>query len=87
MIKKFNVWLNAVLFYSFFSFLGLKIQIIERIASFFAPYVLLFIPRILTDQNQKTLRTVYWIIIVVGFIAYNYVILNDSGYDPYYFIG
>lgn len=84
--NKVNIWLNSIVIYTFFSVLGLRVQMIERIAHFFAPYVLLIIPLIVFKQNNKHLRVIYIYSIVVISIAYNYLVLQGSGFDPFYFI-
>lgn len=84
--NKLNIWLNATIFYAFFSFLGLNIQMLERLSYFFAPYVLLIIPKILSNEHSKQLRIIYYFVVTVGTILYSYIVLHGSGYDPYYFI-
>lgn len=84
--KNLNIWINAAIFYAFFSFLGLEIQMLERFSNYFAPYILLVIPKIIQDKKNKQVRAVLYFFIIIGSIAYNYLSLNNTGYDPYYFI-
>lgn len=83
--KKLNIWVNSVMFYTFFSVLGLKIQMLERISAFFAPYVLLIFPYIIMKLKNKELRLIYIVAIVFLAIVYNFITLSGTGYDPYYF--
>lgn len=83
---KINVWVNAIVFYAFFSFMGLKIQMIQRIAEFFAPYILLLIPWVISRISSKELRVLTIYITILLVISYNYITFSGSGYDPYYFI-
>jgi hypothetical protein len=84
--RKNNIWLNAIIFYAFFSVLGLKIQMLQRFAEFFTPYILLIIPLVISKINNKYLRTIYFFIIISLLIAFNYITLSGTGYDPFYFI-
>jgi transmembrane protein EpsG len=84
--NKINIWVNATIFYAFFSILGTKVQLIQRISEFFSPYSLLIIPLIITQIKDKKLRAIYFFVMIVILISYNYVTLRGSGYDPYYFI-
>lgn len=83
---KHRVWLNASVYYTIFSIAGLKVEMFQRVAEFFNPYVLLIIPLIISEISNKNLRVVYTIYIIFFVIAYNLVILSGTGYDPYYFI-
>jgi transmembrane protein EpsG len=85
-VAKINIWVNAVTFYAFFNILGIKIQMIERLANFFAPYVILLIPYIIMKIGDKHLRILYLFIFVFLSIAYNYIGFKGTGYDPFYFI-
>jgi len=81
---KNNIWINAVIFYAFFSILGLKVQLIQRLSEFFAPYALLLVPLIISKINDKSLRVIYIIAAVIIMICYNFLIFKDTGYNPYY---
>lgn len=82
-----NILVNAVLFYVFFSILGLRVQILQRFAEFFSPYALILIPNIVSQIKDKYLKKGYVIIIIIFFLVmYNYVTLSGTGYDPFYFI-
>jgi transmembrane protein EpsG len=83
---KNRIWINATIYYVVFSVLGLKIQMIQRFAEYFAPYVLLLIPLVCARIKDKSQRILYYFLIVILLIVYNYVILSGTGYDPYYFI-
>jgi len=83
---KTRVWVNAVVYYALFSVLGLKIQMIQRIAEFFSPYVLLIVPRIIISIHNKNERIIYLTLAIFLLISYNFVALHGTGYDPYYFI-
>lgn len=84
--NKINVWYNATVFYAFFSFLGLNIQMLERLSHYFAPYVLLIIPAVINEQKNKDIRITYIFMIIVGSIMYNYITLSGTGFNPYYLI-
>lgn len=81
-----RIWLNATIFYAVFNILGLQIEMVERISRFFAPYSLLLIPFLFSKMKDKNLRVVYTMVLIVVLVAYNYVILKDSVFDPYYFV-
>ncbi|ETT41437.1 polysaccharide polymerase [Paenibacillus sp. FSL R7-269] len=81
-----KIWMNAVIFYAFFSILGLKVQLTQRISEFFAPYALLLIPLIFSKIKNNALKGIYLCGLMFFLILYNYVTLNGTGYDPYYFI-
>lgn len=83
---KYNIWVNSALYYAFFSVLGLKVQMIQRLTEFFNPYVLLLIPSIITGIDDDYLKSIYIFAIVVMLVLYNYVTLSGTGYEPYYFI-
>lgn len=85
--EKLNtIILNGTIFYTLFSILGLKVQMIQRLAEFFSPYMLIMIPNIIFYIKDKKLRCLYSFIIIVFLILYNYITLSGTGYDPYYFI-
>lgn len=81
-----NIWINTVVFYAFFSVIGLKVQMLQRFSEFFGPFVLLIIPYIISKIRDKNLRVIYLLTITILLIAYNYITLSGTGYDPYYFI-
>ncbi|WP_107942064.1 EpsG family protein [Metasolibacillus fluoroglycofenilyticus] len=83
---KTRIWVNASVLYFYFSLLGLKIQMVQRIAEFFQPYILLLLPVIISRVNDIYLRVFYIFILIIFCILYNYFVLNNSGYDPYYFV-
>lgn len=83
---KIRVWINAIIYYAFFSILGLKVQMIQRLAFFFSPYVLLIVPKIITSVRNKNERLFYLILAIFFFFLYNFLALQGTGYDPYYFI-
>lgn len=84
--RKVNIWTNSVIFYVFFSIMGMKVEVIERISHFFAPYVLLLIPYIISKHRNPYIRIVFIFAIVTVSIAYNYFGLNGTGFNPFYFI-
>lgn len=85
-ITKHRVWFNAVVFYAFFSVLGLKVQMVARLSEFFAPYILLLIPLIFFEMRNDELKVVWMMGLTALLVLYNYVVLSGTGYDPYYFI-
>ncbi|MFK4785465.1 EpsG family protein [Fusobacterium sp. MFO224] len=84
--KKANIWVNSVIYFAFFNLLGTKIMMIERIGHFFLPYSILIIPLIIKKQENMAIKGLYLILIIFLGFGYNYFSLNNSGYDPYYFI-
>ena len=83
---KTKIWFNATLYFAIFSLLGLRIQMIQRFAEFFAPYILLLIPLVISNIKNKNEKVIYYYLIVTLVIAYNYIALSGTGYDPYYFV-
>lgn len=81
-----RIWFNAIVFNAVFSVLSLKVQLVERVAHFFNPYVLLLIPLIFSKMQNKYLRIVYMMVLIFLLIAYNYIVFEGTEYDPYYFI-
>lgn len=81
-----RIWFNASIFYAIFSILSLQILMVERISFFFAPFSLLLVPYIFSKMKDKNLRVIYTLVLMVALIAYNYLVLSDSVFDPYYFV-
>lgn len=81
-----RVWFNAIIFYAVFNILGLQVLMMERLGRFFSPYALLLIPFIFSKMQNKHLRFIYIMVLIFMLILYNFVILYDSTFDPYYFI-
>src|SRR5699024_9737271 len=81
-----RIWFNATIFYAVFNILALQIEMVERIGRFFAPYPLLLIPFLFSKMKNKNLRFIYIMVLVAVLVAYNFVVLSDSRFDPYYFI-
>ena len=81
-----RIWFNAVIFYAFFNILALQIEMVERLGRFFAPYILLLIPYIFSKMKNKYLKITYMTGLILILVLYNYIILSDSVFDPYYFI-
>lgn len=83
---KTKIWFNATFYYAIFTILGLRIQMIQRFSEFFTPYILLLIPLVISNIKNKNQKIIYYYLIVTLLIAYNYITLSGTGYDPYYFI-
>ena len=83
---KHRIWFNAGVFYAIFNIFALQVEIVERLGRFFAPYSLLLIPFLFSKMKDKYLRFIYVMVLIALLITYNYVILSDSVFDPYYFI-
>lgn len=81
-----RIWFNSVIFYAFFNILALQVEMVERIGRFFAPYALLLIPFLFSKMKNEYLRFLYMMILIFFLVLYNYVILTDSVFDPYYFV-
>lgn len=81
-----RIWFNAIVFYAFFNILALQIEMVERFGRFFASYALLLIPYIFSKVKNKNLRFLYMMVLMCVLILYNYIVLADSVFDPYYFI-
>src|SRR5699024_9352770 len=81
-----RIWFNAIFFYALFNILALQVEMVERIGRYFAPYALLLIPFLFSKMQNKYLRFIYMMVLVFMLILYNFVILNDSSFDPYYFM-
>lgn len=84
--NRINIWVNAIVFYTFFSLLGLKVQMVQRMAEFFVPYALLLVPQIISEVTNKDMRRIYFFLSVLCLVAYNYFSLDGSPYAPFYFI-
>lgn len=77
--------LNATFLFFIFAIYGMKIQMLQRFSEYFAPYVTILIPMVLTKIKDNNLKIVYCVCIFGLVIAYNMVALKGTGYDPYYF--
>src|SRR5699024_8984573 len=84
-VNMHRIWINATIFYAAFNIIALQIELVERIGRFFAPYPLLIIPFMLSKIKNKNIRFICMMILIFLHIAYNYTILKDSRFDPYYF--
>ena len=83
--KKTSIWINAIIFYAFFSALGLKIQMLERFSHFFSPYAALIIPHIIYEIKNKNIKLIYISAATIMLILFNYITISNSAYNPYYF--
>lgn len=81
-----RVMFNAVLFYAFFSLLGMRVMLLQRLSEFFAPYSFLIVPKIVGLYKNPYERVLFFMAAILLLISYNYVSLNGTGYMNYYFI-
>jgi len=80
-----RIWFNASVFYAVFNIFALQVEMVKRLGHFFAPYSLLLIPFLFSKMQNKNLRFIYIMVLISVLILYNYVVLSDSVFDPYYF--
>lgn len=82
----YRIWMNAVIFYALFSAFGLSIQMLQRFAEYFAPFLLLLIPLIVSKMKFDYLKLIQLSTLVLLLVLYSYIVYSGTGYDPYYFI-
>lgn len=80
-----RIWINAVIFYTYFEVLGTQIQLVQRLSEFFSLYVCLLVPMIFKKIEANELKVVIMIVFIIILFSYNYYFLYGAGYNPYYF--
>jgi len=83
--RKIKIWLNALIYFVVFTLFGLKIKMVQRFAEYFAPYILLLLPFIISKFKPSTKFIVATGVMMIVPI-YTYVIYKNSGWDPFCFI-
>lgn len=84
--KKNRILINAAIFATLMQFLGLRIYIISRLAYYFKPAFWILVPNIVASYKSERDRRIVLILISLLSIAFTWITLSGTGYEPYYFI-
>ena len=76
---KERIWFNASIYYFLFCLIGLRIEMVQRFNHFFAPFILLIIPLIISRKKTKQSKMLNAIIVTAFLIVYS-IFTMDSNY-------
>lgn len=66
--------------------LGLRIYIVSRLAYYLKPAFCILIPNVIAGYRNERNRRLVLILICLLAVAFTYIALSGTGYDPYYFV-
>lgn len=83
--RKNRMMVNGAVLTTLMLILGMRIYIVSRLAYYLKPAFWILIPNVIAGYRDERERRIILIAISVISIAYNYITLSGTGYDPYYF--
>lgn len=83
--RKNRMLINGAVFATILQLLGLRIYIVSRLAYYFKPFFWILIPNIIANYKEEWERRVVLVAISLFGIAFTWVTLSGTGYEPYYF--
>lgn len=84
--RKNRILLNAAIFSTVMMFLGMRIYIVTRFAYYLKPAFWVLIPNVIASYKKEWDRRAALVLICVLSIAFTWITLSGTGYEPYYFI-
>lgn len=85
--KKNRMLVNVAILAILMQCLGLRIYIVSRLAYYCKPAFWILIPNIIDSYKKEQDRRIALVIISLLSIAYTWITISGTGYEPYYFIG
>lgn len=84
--RKNRILLNGVILTTLMQFLGLRIYIVSRLAYYLKPCFWILIPNMIAGYRKERERRLILIVLCLFALAFTYITLSGTGYDPYYFV-
>ncbi len=82
-----RICLNATIFSAVLLLLGAtQVYMVARLAYFLKPFSWILTANILASYKDKRKKTIYIMLICLLSLAFVYITMVDTGYNPYYFI-
>lgn len=79
-----RILINCCILATILLFIGLRIYITSRLAYYFKPAFCVLIPRVVASYKSEQDRRFVLLCIAFFAVAYTWVSLSGTGYDPYY---
>lgn len=83
--RKNRIMLNGAILSTIMLFLGMRIYIVSRVAYYLKPCFWILLPDVIASYRNERERRIILVAICLIAIAFNYITLSGTGYDPYYF--
>ncbi len=85
--KKNRMLINVAILATLMQCLGLRIYIVSRVAYYCKPAFWILVPNVIDSYKKEQDRRIALIVICLLSLAYTWITLSGTGYEPYYFIG
>ena len=85
--RKNRMLINVAILATLMQFLGLRIYIVSRLAYYCKPAFWILIPNVIDGYKKEQDRRIALTVICLLSIAFTWITLSGTGYDPYYFVG
>lgn len=83
-IHNIEIYINILVIGFFFSILGQKIMIFNRLQFYFVIILTIVIPKMINNLNKKEKAILYYLCLLMGSLFYIYTLINNGGHPiPY----
>ena len=81
-----NIWRNSSLVFLMFSILGMQVEMVQRVSTFFSTYAIMYFSYIISSRKMGKYGQVIYAVIVILIMVYGFMVKVNSAHNPYYFI-
>lgn len=81
-----NIWRNSSFVFLLFSVLGMQVEMVQRISSFFSTYAIMYYSYIITSEKTGRYKQIIYAGTIIIVLVYGFWVKVNSAYNPYYFI-
>lgn len=83
--RRNRMLINASIFSTIMMFMGMRIYILSRFAYYLKPAFWVLVPNVIASYSKETDRRIVLVIVSLLSVAFTWVTLSGTGYEPYYF--